>query len=160
MGDGRERMRRPSAVSDLLAAVFRGKPAEMRLKESGIWQIWDVAVGKQIASRARPASVRDGVLVVDVASSSWMQQLNFLKKGIIENLNARLGENLIHDIRLRAGKTEPPAPREKRQVKKRPLSPEETRVIEEAAAALEDHELREAFAELLAKHLQSRSPEL
>ena len=56
-------------------------------------------------------SFRDGVLTVAVASAPWMQQLTFLKKGMIEKLNERLGRELVRDIYLKAGMPQPlPSP--------------------------------------------------
>ena len=110
MAEKRQRMKRPAPVSELLAAAFHGKPAEKRLKEGKIWLIWDAAVGPQIAGRARPVSFRDGILTVAVASAPWMQQLTFLKTGMIEKLNGRLGCELVREIYLKAGLPESSPP--------------------------------------------------
>jgi hypothetical protein len=158
MANKRERMHRPSTVADLLAAVFHGTPTENRLKEGSIWLVWDSAVGKQIAGRARPVSFRDGTLTVAVESAPWMQQLAFLKKGIMEKLNARLGEEVVRDIYLKAGKAEkvlsPKLP-----VKRyaRPLLAEERQKIAEQTDSVTDPELREALTELLARHMETDS---
>ena len=150
-------MPRPMALADLLATAFHGKPAEKRLKEGKIWLVWDAAVGRQIAAKARPVSFRDGVLTVVVASPPWMQQLNFLKKDIADKVNARLGEELIRDIYLKAGQlqslsTYPKLPKKA----KRQLTEEETRRIGEQTAAVSDPELREAFARVLARDLEEQ----
>ncbi len=100
-------MKRPAPVADLMAAIFRGKPAEKRLEEGRIWLVWDAAVGRQIAAKARPVSFRDGTLTVAVVSAPWMQQLTSLKKGILEKLNERLGLEVVRDIYLKAGAPEP-----------------------------------------------------
>jgi hypothetical protein len=89
-----------------------------------------------------------------VASAPWMQQLNFLKRGIIEKLNARLGEELVQEIYLRAGKPEvlhstPPQPKKQ----PRSLSSSERRQIAEQTAVIDDPGLKTAFADLLARHL-------
>jgi len=68
MADKRPRMKRPAPLSDLLAAAFAGKPTAKRLEEVKIWEVWDEAVGIQVAGRARPAALRDGVLTVTVSS--------------------------------------------------------------------------------------------
>src|SRR5512136_416980 len=143
MSDKREKMPRPAALADLLNASFRGTPTERRLKEGNIWLVWDSVVGKQIAGRARPVSFRDGTLTVAVNSSPWMQQLTFLKKGIMEKLNARLGEALVRDIYLKAGRPEQvvstavPA-----KQGKRPLSPAELQKISQSTAVVNDPALR------------------
>jgi len=145
------------ALADLLATTLHGKPVEKRLKEGKIWLAWDTAVGRQIAAKARPVSFRDGILTVAVASPPWMQQLNFLKKEIADKVNARLGEELIRDIYLKAGQPQPlipcPKPPEKTE---RQLTKEETRRIGEQTASVSDPELREAFARVLARDLETR----
>lgn len=159
MAEKRERMKRPAPVSDLMSSLFRGKPAEKRLEEGKIWLVWDAVVGEQIAARARPVSFRDGVLTVAVASAPWMQQLSFLKTGMIEKLNERLGRELVRDIYLKAGMPQAPPPRPKPGRKKeRPLDGAEKLRIAEQSSAIEDTELREAVARLLARHLANEKP--
>ncbi|HEX2770025.1 MAG TPA: DUF721 domain-containing protein [Geobacteraceae bacterium] len=158
MADKREKMHRPARVTDLLSAVFHGTPTEKRLKEGKIWLVWDSAVGKQIAGRARPVSFRDGTLTVAVTSAPWMQQLTFLKKGIMEKLNSLLGEEQVREIFLKAGKAErvksaaTPARR-----CTRPLSAAELQKIAEQTGSVANPELREALAELLARHMETDS---
>ncbi len=156
MADKREKMPRPAALADLLSASFRGTPTERRLKEGNIWLVWDSVVGKQIASRARPVSFRDGTLTVTVNSSPWMQQLTFLKKGIIEKLNARLGEALVRDIYLKAGA--PPSPNTRAVTMKtfRPLTDVEKGRIAELSASIDDPELRVSLEGLYARHLSAK----
>ena len=158
MADKRVKMPGPSRVADLLAAVFRGTATEKCLKEGKVWLVWESAVGPQIAGRARPVSFRDGTLTVAVSSAPWMQQLTFLKKGITEQLNARLGEVVVRDIYLKAGKCERAAsPTEPEKPRRRSLSAEERQKIADQTDAVSDQELRGALAELLARHMETRS---
>jgi hypothetical protein len=151
----REKLPKPLAVAELLSAVFRGTPTEKRLKEGSIWQVWDCAVGKQIASRARPVSFRAGTLTVAVSSAPWMQQLTFLKKGIMEKLNGLLGEELVLDIYLKAGKAEPAKSRKPPEIRhERPLSPGERQKIAEQTDSVSDPELRQVIERLLSRHLE------
>jgi predicted nucleic acid-binding Zn ribbon protein len=158
MPDKREKMPVPSRVADLLGAVFHGTPTEKRLKEGKVWLVWESAVGPQIAGRARPVSFRDGTLTVAVSSAPWMQQLTFLKKGITEQLNARLGEEVVRDIYLKAGKCEMAKPRTSPQnLRRNPLSAQDQEKIAQQTDAVKDPELREALAELLARHMETES---
>lgn len=146
----------PVPVSGLLDEIFQGKPLEKRLREVRIWSLWNAAVGQQIASKAHPVNFRDGVLTVMVSNAPWMQQLNFLKKGLMEKVNEALGEEMVRDIYLKAGV--PERPREIVPGKKpaRPLTTGETDRIARETSDIEDPELREAIASLLAKHLSNR----
>ena len=148
----------PVAVSGLLDEIFHGKPLEKRLKEGRIWMVWDSAVGTQIAAKARPVNFRDGVLTVMVSNAPWMQQLNFLKKGVIEKLNAALGEEVVREIFLKAGMPDR-SQKEPALTKKpaRPLTAAESERIDRETSDIDDPELREAFANLLAKHLSNSS---
>jgi predicted nucleic acid-binding Zn ribbon protein len=149
----------PVAVAGLLDKIFQGKPLEKRLREGRIWMVWDSAVGVQIAAKARPVNFRDGVLTVMVSNAPWMQQLNFLKKGLIEKVNAALGEEMVREIFLKAGMPDrlqmDPRPAKKAA---RPLTAAETERIDKETADIDDPELREAIASLLTKHL-SNTPE-
>ena len=158
MADSRKKMPRPLAIADLLAASFHGKPAGRRLEEGKIWLVWNAAVGKQIAAKAHPVNFRDGVLTVAVSSAPWMQQLTFLKQGMIEKINARLGAEMVRDIYLKAG-ISPASPTPSGTPKKtcRRLTAEETRHIHEQTADISDPELREAFARVLARDLETKS---
>ena len=69
-----------------------------------IWDIWDDAVGKPIAMNAKPDSFKDGILVVNVSSSSWIHQLKFLEKEMILNINKRLDPLSVKQLRFKIGK--------------------------------------------------------
>ncbi len=140
-------MKSPSELSTLLPSLFSDKPLGKRLRESVIWRVWDKAVGQPIASKARPAAFRQGVLTVAVTSAPWMQQLGFLKQQLMDAVNNALGEEMITEIQLRAGTPlpppSPPAPPFRRL--NRQLSPEEEARIQREAAAIPDEELRAAI---------------
>ena len=147
-------MKRPTPLSSLMTSLFGGTPVRKRLEEGRIWLVWDDAVGAQIAAKARPVSFRDGILTVAVSSSPWMQQLTFLKKGIIDKLNERLDCELVRDIFLKAGQAEAKVPPAKAVPhRERPLDSAEKLRIAEQAATIEDPELREAVACLLERHV-------
>ncbi len=153
----RARMPRPQGVSALLASVFGGKPAARLLREIAIWQVWDEVVGPQVARRARPTAIRDGVLTVTVASGPWLQQLTFLKGEIITRLNEKTGEDLVREIYLKAGNPQPAKrlPIAK-QVHSRPLTAEEEQFIDRQVSLVEDNELRDELATLMRRHLMSK----
>ncbi len=97
-----------------LGAVLKRVDPDEQLRVYRIWSFWAEEVGELIARRARPTYVRNGVLVVTVATHAWMQELRFLKESLRQRLNTRLGAELIHDLHFVPGPidTEPadPAP--------------------------------------------------
>jgi len=68
-----------------------------------IWQLWDGIVGGPIAENARPAAFKGNILLVNVTSSPWMQQLQFLKNDIIKKINAEFGKTLVGEIKFKIG---------------------------------------------------------
>jgi hypothetical protein len=80
-----------------------------RVNDTGmlkIWDVWEIAVGDRIAENARPAAFKGDLLLVHVNSSVWIQQLGFLKTGIIAKLNGILGEGTVREIRFKIGPLE------------------------------------------------------
>ena len=91
-------------ISDILnSALGKYRPA-MDTQMTRIWDVWDDAVGKPIAMNAKPDSFKDGVLIVNVSSSSWIHQLKFLEKEMILNINKQLEQISVKQLRFKIGK--------------------------------------------------------
>lgn len=70
---------------------------------SKIWSLWNSAVGEAIAENAQPAVIRGKLLVVNVSSSTWIQQLQYLKKDMLKKINDVLGKQLVDEIKFKVG---------------------------------------------------------
>jgi predicted nucleic acid-binding Zn ribbon protein len=66
-------------------------------------RLWEDVVGKEIAANAQPAAFKANLLLVHVQSSTWIQQLQFLKKDILLKLNAALGKTVVEEIKFKIG---------------------------------------------------------
>ena len=53
-----------------------------------------------MAARARAVGFRDGTLLVEVDSATWMNELGYLKHRMVAELNHRLGGEIVQEIRL------------------------------------------------------------
>lgn len=154
----RPRMFRPASAADLIQQVLLQRGMEGKFEEYRAWQVWDQVVGPQIARRARPIRIRDGVLEVRVDQPVWMQQLQLLKPRILARLNEALGKELLRDLFLRRGAIDqaptqaaiepPPA---WLQIK---LSDAEKQEIEVSVASIADLELRASLRALLQRQKQ------
>jgi hypothetical protein len=154
MAEKRPKMKQPLPLAALLEAVFAGKPAEKRLREAKVWQVWGEAVGAQIAAKSRPAAFRDGTLTVRVSGSAWLQQLSLMKQDIIRHLNEAVGASLVTDIFFKQGSvSSQPEERPAAPPPKRKLSEAEKRQLAELAAPVADPELREALMALFSSQL-------
>ncbi|WP_236019087.1 DUF721 domain-containing protein [Geomonas propionica] len=152
----RPKMKRPAPVTDLLTALLRGTPAEVRLKEGRIWEVWDEAVGAKIAAHAQPATFREGTLTLHVDSAPWMQQLNYLKKELITKVNEALDQELVKEIQLKVGKVRSTTAKPQQAPKRRKLSEDEQVWIKEQAETVTDPELRAVFENLIRKDKEHR----
>ncbi|MGB5747815.1 MAG: DUF721 domain-containing protein [Desulfobacterales bacterium] len=88
-----------SILADVLKTYRRESDAEL----VQVWRIWDDIVGDVIAQNARPAAFKGKILLVHVSSSTWVHQLQFLKKEMIAKLNNAFGKALIDDLKFKIG---------------------------------------------------------
>jgi len=88
-----------SIIADVLKTFRRESAGEL----VQVWQVWDEIVGDVIADNARPAAFKGKILLVHVSSSTWIHQLQFLKKEMIAKLNHALGKASIDDLKFKIG---------------------------------------------------------
>ena len=95
-------------ISEILTTALSRYRLAQDTSMTQIWDIWDEALGKDIAENIKPDAFKDGILMVNVSSSAWMHQLRFLEAEIIQNLNQKLSQKLGHpmikQIRFKIGK--------------------------------------------------------
>jgi len=99
----KSKKRVPEKVDSILERALSKLNLGIKVKQYQIWEVWDSVVGEHIARQAQPHQVRNMILWITVSSSTWMQQLEFMKQLIIDRLNERIGEKVIKDIRFRIG---------------------------------------------------------
>jgi predicted nucleic acid-binding Zn ribbon protein len=87
-------------VQSILKRFLEGTPLAGALAGWRGLGVWDAAVGPEVAKRARATAFRDGALVVEVTSSTWMNELTFLKPVILDRLAAELGPGVVRDIQF------------------------------------------------------------
>lgn len=91
-------VRRAEKIQDILDRTLRQLGLAERMKEADIVRRFGEIVGGDIAARAEAVSIRDGKLIVKVASPVWRQELNYSKQEIIDALNQALSDNIVTDI--------------------------------------------------------------
>jgi len=134
----------PAVVGEVLETLLQRLDPEQELRAYRVWSIWAQEVGATIARRAQPSHVRNGVLVVTVATHAWLQELQFMKDTLRERLNTRLGAPVIRDILLVAGKVEVPA-----EAAPAPEEPPEPPPVVPALPALDDPALTSVFTRIV-----------
>jgi hypothetical protein len=110
---------------------------------------WTTIVGSRIAARTRVGKIWKGVLTIKVASSSWSNELSFLKPDLIRKLQ-RAGHDVV-DLRFSVDKIQSNSPHPRRGPRSAPSTfPQEPALPEELLRRLEkvdDPNLRAAIAE-------------
>ena len=94
---------KPESISDLLPRVL----GEMGLDETAdavrLLEVWDAALGPDLAPHASCEGLRRGVVLALVRDSAWMQRLQMEKPRILRALRERLAEVELRDLRMRLG---------------------------------------------------------
>ena len=88
----------PEQIGKILTKSLRNLRIDRRIKEQSIVLNWKQVVGERIASQANPVKVRDSILFVSVENASWRNELFFMKRKIMEQLNQSVKDNVIKDI--------------------------------------------------------------
>ncbi len=68
-----------------------------------VWDLWERAVGPDVAANARPAAVKANTLLVHVSNSTWLHHLRFQEGDLKEKLNRAIGREEIRSIRFKIG---------------------------------------------------------
>jgi hypothetical protein len=156
--ENRAKMKQAVRVGSLINDLLEKRGLEDKVREYRTWQIWDETVGPQIAARARPVRIRDGVLEIRVDQPIWMQQLQLMKPKILTRLNERLGGGILKDIFMRRGKnapipTPPPPPKPPDWLELQ-LNADELAEIETALGTLDNPELKNHLRRILIRQKQ------
>lgn len=69
-----------------------------------IISVWPGVAGREFAQHARPVGLHKKTLVINVAESAWLYQVNFYKEKLLASLKRKLGEDKVQDIQFRIGK--------------------------------------------------------
>ena len=91
-------------IGNILGDVLKTYRRESDGELMQVWDVWDDIVGDVIAQNARPAAFKGKILIVHVSSSTWVHQLQFLKKEMIAKVNKAFGKALIDDLKFKIGK--------------------------------------------------------
>jgi predicted nucleic acid-binding Zn ribbon protein len=69
-----------------------------------ITEVWATVTGETITDNTKPHAIKGKLLYVNVTSSVWIQQLQYIKKDLIVRLNAVLGKEEIDNIKFKIGR--------------------------------------------------------
>ena len=140
-------------LGEILDKSLKRLDLSPRLEEYGVWPVWNEIVGATIARNAQPEKIRNGTLFVKVASSTWMQELQYMKEMISEKLNESLGKQVVKNIFFFVGKLDTEIAKSKAQEPPAPvLCPSQPNFAEEQLHSIKDPEIRRALQRLFTAH--------
>ncbi len=91
-------------ISDMLAPFLEKLGLARPDTAARISTDWSELVGEPWASQTRPAGLRSGELVVDVAGAGTLSVLRYRTGELLERLDAGLGEGVVEVVRLRVAR--------------------------------------------------------
>ena len=149
-------------AKDAVTAALSFRGISDRVRAERVLTEWTELVGPRISARTRPDGIHDRVLVIEVASSAWLQELNLLRAQILAGLLERVGlPRLFDELKFRIagrGRARPPAPPPAGRVAlpQRPPSIAATGLAREQIAreveVVDDAELRDLIARVRIDH--------
>ena len=95
--------KRPKQIGDVIAQLVQRKGYAQVRAAGERDEAWQEAVGEQLAPSTRVAGIRRGVLEVFVANSLMMQELTFRKEELLTDLQNKLPNEGIKQLRFRLG---------------------------------------------------------
>jgi predicted nucleic acid-binding Zn ribbon protein len=93
--------RSASSLADALRQLLRSLGIETKVKQNLAAASWPKIVGEGVAKVSAVDRVENGILFVKVESSSWRNELVFMRRDIIKKMNSFLGDEVIVDIRFK-----------------------------------------------------------
>lgn len=104
---GPRRSREMRAASLAINELLEQLKLTSAIRAGQIVTQWAELVGPRIADKTRADGITDRILWVEVATSSWLHELNMLRPQLVRDLTARLGlPRMFDDVKFRlAGRT-------------------------------------------------------
>jgi predicted nucleic acid-binding Zn ribbon protein len=93
----------PVPISDVIKSVFTKIEGEKTVSKEFIETSWRQAAGEAGFKHSTPVELKNGLLLVRVDSSAWMQELALEKRKILKALQRALGKDRITGINFKIG---------------------------------------------------------
>jgi predicted nucleic acid-binding Zn ribbon protein len=88
----------PQPLGDLMNRFLDRSGLAPKVEAAGAVLEWAGLVGPQIAAVTRALRVSEGVLLVAVANSAWMNELNMMRAELMRRVNAGRKEGRIRTL--------------------------------------------------------------
>jgi hypothetical protein len=153
-------------VGNIVNGVLDSRGWRSKVLERMAVELWSDVIGSPMNNHTMAERFADGTLYVRARSPQWTHELHFHEARIIARLNGRLKQPIVRKIRVSVttppgmrktnlkidweDPTFPAAPQIKKQISDEPINDEAAVHGRELAAGIEDEEMRECMARLIA----------
>jgi predicted nucleic acid-binding Zn ribbon protein len=105
-----KRTSQPQLGSEALQSLFEnGKTLlSQQFLRWKMWRKWSDFVGPTMSQHSEPVGFLRGTLYIWVESSTWMQQMVFLRDPMMDSINKKLGFNFVKNVHLTLDKKSVP----------------------------------------------------
>lgn len=93
-----KKKKQPELIGNLIDSILQERGYLSICKEWDVVAKWPAIVGEKIASVTECTRMEDGRLYVKVASSSWRNEIVFLKDEIIKKIKKETDCSSLYDI--------------------------------------------------------------
>ncbi len=140
-------------IDSILFPLVRNLGIESSVRCSEVKKIWHTLFNEPLSCHMVPYKMTEGVILLNVDSSVWLQELNYFKKDIIE----KLSPYGIKDVRFKLGKVSQRLESGfcNQTVGEKPLTPEEASYIEKTVSHIIDEEIRETIRRVIKRAISS-----
>ena len=144
-------------VKEILEDVLKKRNIYVKIKEYEVLNIWDKVVGEYVSENAKPETIRNKILYVNVKNSLWMQELVFLKNGFINSINKYMGIEVVKDINFKIRELKKQENR-KKGIPRRKINLKDADIIkiEMLVSSIKDKEIKEIIKEVMIKEAKAK----
>lgn len=89
-----------SSLKETLPEVLKKLGLWEKLAEKEIIFKWNKIVGENFPSVVKPIDIKNNILYLQVPSSEWKTELNYLKDELINKINEKIGIKIVKDIKI------------------------------------------------------------
>ena len=102
MSDGQHLVprRRSEQLGGILQRALQAHGISRRLPRRIAPEVWERAVGKELAARAQPTVLTSGTLHILVEDYRWRDQLDAARHFVVERINRRLGAGVVRELQF------------------------------------------------------------
>ena len=92
--------RDPQTLGAATQDLARTRGWSTRVAEGTVFGQWQAVVGEQIAERATPTALREGVLSVSAESTAWATQLRMVQAQLLAKIAAAVGDGVVTSLKI------------------------------------------------------------